>query len=292
MIIVTGATGKLGKDIVERLIERLPAGEVGISVRDPGKAQDLSDRGVRVRKADFGDKNSLRHAFEGATQVLIVSSDSSGETAVTHHRNAIDVAKVVGAGRILYTGHMGSNPDSSFPPMRDHAGTEALLKASGVPVTSLRNGFYASSALQLMGRALETGKLVAPEDGKVSWTAHTDLADAAVIAITDEGSLRGITPPLTGSQSLDLAGIAEIASELTGQTVTRVTVPDEEWRAGLISRGVPESRANLLVGLFAASRKGEFSAVDPTLERLLGRPPMSFRDVLAGRLADGSKTFY
>ena len=176
--------------------------------------------------------------------------------------------------------------------MSDHAGTEALLKTSGVPFTSLRNGFYASSALQLMGRALETGRLVGPKDGKVSWTAHADLADAAVIALTHEGSLTGITPRLTGSQSLDLADIAEIGSELTGQTVTRVTVTDAEWRAGLISRGVPESRADLLVGLFAASRNGEFAVVDPTLERLLGRPPMSFRDVLAGRLADGSKTFF
>jgi NAD(P)H dehydrogenase (quinone) len=265
MIIVTGATGKLGKDIVERLIERLPASEIGISVRDLRKAQDLSDRGVRVSKADFEDRRSLLPAFDGATQVLIVSSDSSGETAVSHHRNATEAAKAVGAGRILYTSHMGSNPDSPFPPMPDHAGTEALLKASGIRFTSLRNGFYASSALQLMGRALETGKLVAPEDGKVSWTAHADLADAAVIALTDEGSLTGITPPLTGSQSLDLADIAEIASELTGQTVTRVTVPDAEWRAGLISHGVPESRADLLVGLFAASRKGEFAVVDPTL---------------------------
>jgi NAD(P)H dehydrogenase (quinone) len=292
MIIVTGATGKLGKDIVERLLKQLPSSEVGISVRDPSKAQDLSDRGVRVRKADFEDKNSLRHAFAGATQVLIVSSDSSGETAVTHHRNAMDAAKAVGAGRILYTSHMGSNPHSPFSPMPDHAATEALLKSSGVPFTSLRNGFYASSALQLVGRALETGKLVAPEDGKVSWTAHADLADAAVIALTDEGSVGGITPPLTGSQSLDLADIAKIASELTGQTVTRVTVPDAEWRAGLISHGVSESVADLLVGLFAASRNGEFSAVDPTLERLLGHPPMSVRDVLAGRLADGSKTFF
>ena len=135
-------------------------------------------------------------------------------------------------------------------------------------------------------------KPVAPEDGKVAWTAHADLADAAVIAVSDERSLRGITPPLTGSQSLDFADIAEIASELTGQTVTRLTVSDAEWRAGLISRGVPEPRADILVGLFAASRKGEFSTVDPTLERLLGRPPMSFRDVLAGRLADGSQTFF
>jgi uncharacterized protein YbjT (DUF2867 family) len=165
--------------------------------------------------------------------------------------------------------------------MRDQAATEAMLQVSGIAFTSLRNGFYAESGLILMGKAPETGKLVAPEDGPVSWTAHADLAEAAVIALTDKGRLEGLTPSLTGPEALDLAAIAAIASELTGRKITRVTVTDKEYRASLISHGVPESRADMLLGLFAASRDGEFAAVDPTLQRLLGRPPMSMRDVLA-----------
>jgi NAD(P)H dehydrogenase (quinone) len=106
------------------------------------------------------------------------------------------------------------------------------------------------------------------------------LADAAVIALTGTGRLEGLTPSLNGSEALDLAAIAAIASELTGRLITRVTVTDKEYRAGLTSHGVPESRADMLLGLFAASRKGEFAAVDPALQRLLGRPPMSMRDVL------------
>jgi NAD(P)H dehydrogenase (quinone) len=176
--------------------------------------------------------------------------------------------------------------------MRDHAATEAMLQASGIAFTSLRNGFYAESGLMLMGRALETGKLVAPEDGPVAWTAHADLADAAVIALIDEGRLEGLTPSLTGPQALDLAAIAAIASELIGRKITRVTESNKEYCAGLISRGVPESRADMLVGLFAASRNGEFAAVDPTLQRLLGRPPMPFRDLLAKGLSEGRKTFF
>jgi NAD(P)H dehydrogenase (quinone) len=99
------------------------------------------------------------------------------------------------------------------------------------------------------------------------------------------------TPALTGSEALDLAAIAAIASELIARPITRVIVNDKEYRAGLISRGAPESRADLLVGLFAASRKGEFASVDPTLEHLLGRPPVSLRDVLAARLSEGLTTF-
>jgi NAD(P)H dehydrogenase (quinone) len=287
-LLITGATGNLGQAVAERLLKRVPAAQLGVSVRNPEKARSLRERGVRVRRGDYEDGASLRHAFEGASQVLIVSSGTTGEPALRQHCTAIEAAREVGARRILYTSHMGSNAESPFPPMADHAATEAMLQTSGVAFTSLRNGFYVASGLQLMGRALETGKLVAPEDGPVSWTAHADLAEAAVIALTDERRLQGKNPALTGSEALDLAAIAAIASELTGRPMTRVTVSDKEYRAGLISRGAPESRADLLVGLFAASRKGEFAGVDPTLEHLLGRPPMSLRDVLAARLSGGT----
>lgn len=110
MIIVTGATGKLGQAITERLLVKRPATRMGLSVRNLEKARALSEWGVRVRQGDFGDVASLRHAFEGAAQVLIVSTDSTGEAAVRHHRNAIEAAKAADAHRILCTSHMGSNP--------------------------------------------------------------------------------------------------------------------------------------------------------------------------------------
>jgi len=285
MIIVTGATGKLGQAIVERLLKKLPSDQVGVSVRDPDKAYALQEQGVRVRKGEFGDRESLRQAFEGASQVLIISSNSAGESAVQHHRNAIEAAKAAGARRILYTSHMGANPASPFAPMRDHAATEEILKTSGIAFTSLRNGFYSESGLMLLGDAFKTGKIIAPEDGPVSWTTHADLAEAAVIALTNDGRLDGLTPPLTASEALDLEAIAQVASKLAGREITRVTVTDEEYRTTMISRGLPEMRADLLVGLFVASRKGEFAAVDSTLESLLGRPPMSMRGLIESRLS-------
>ncbi len=285
MIIVTGATGKLGHSIVERLLERLPVEQIGVSVRGPEKAAAFQERGVRVRQGDYQDPLSLCHAFEDASQVLIVSSNSSGENAVGHHRNAIEAAKAVGARRVLYTSHMGANPTSAFAPMRDHAATEAILESAGIAFTSLHNGFYAGSALMMMGNAVETGQLVAPEDGPVSWTTHADLAEAAVIALTEEERLSGLTPPLTASTALDLAVIAAIASGLTGRPITRITVTDKEYRANLISRGTPEAQADMFMGLFIASRQSEFAAVDPTLEILLSRPPTSMRDFLTTSLS-------
>src|SRR4051794_27311070 len=103
MIIVTGVSGQLGKATLERLLERVPAGQIGVSVRDPEKVPQFQARGVRVRRGDYDDSASLAHAFEGASRVLIVSTAATGETAVRHHRTAIDAAKQAGASRILYT---------------------------------------------------------------------------------------------------------------------------------------------------------------------------------------------
>ncbi len=181
MIIVTGANGKLGRAIVEHLLELVPADQIGVSVQSPEKARDLEQRGVRVRQGDFGDAASLTHAFEGASQVLIVSAPRLGEEALRQHRTAIDMAKAAGAQRILYTSQMAANPASPFAPAPDHAATEVALRESGVAFTSLRNGYYASSAAMLLGNAIQTGEAVTPEDGPVSWTAHADLARAAAI---------------------------------------------------------------------------------------------------------------
>ncbi len=161
MIIVTGATGQLGRAIVESLVERVPASQVGASVRDPAKASALAALGVRVRRGDFDDPASLAHAFEGATQVLIVSSNASayGGDPLAQHRSAIEAARAAGARRIVYTSHMAASSASLFPPMLDHVATEEMLRESGLAWTALRNGFYASSGMMFIGDALKTGAL-------------------------------------------------------------------------------------------------------------------------------------
>jgi uncharacterized protein YbjT (DUF2867 family) len=157
------------------------------------------------------------------------------------------------------------------------------VRESGVAFTSLRNGFYASSALMFLDGVVGTGELAAPEDGPVSWTSHDDLAEAAAVALTED-VLDGPTPALTGAEAIDLAGIAALASEVTGREIRRVVVPDEEYRNRLVARGLPGHVADLLVGMFAASRRGEFSRVDPTLTALVGRPTAALRDIVALRL--------
>ena len=284
MIILTGATGKLGAAIANRLIETHPDLRFGVSTRDPAKAEHLVERGVRVRRGDYDDPASLRHAFEGASQILLVSSNTTQGSPLPQHRNAIKAAQAVGAARIFYTSHMGAHAGSLFPPMRNHAATEAMLRESGLEFTSLRNGFYADSGLQFMGDFAQTGHIVGPRDGPVGWTTHEDLAAIAAVALTQPGAFDGITPPLTASDALDLADLAALAAEITGKNVERVTAEDEPFRAGMIERGAPAKRVEIAMGFYAASRSGEFAATDPTLARLLGRAPISMRDFLAESL--------
>ena len=202
------------------------------------------------------------------------------------HRTAIGAAVAAGAGRILYTSHMGADPTSPFAPMPDHAATETLLRGCGVAFTALRNGFYASTVDLLLGPsgALATGELAVPEDGPVAWTTHGDLAEATAIALT-EGGLDGVSPALTAAEAVDMEGVAALASELSGRPVRRVVVTDADYRAGLVSHGVPEAAADILVGMFRAARRGDFATTDLTLAGLLGRRPASLREALEPGLA-------
>ena len=280
MIIVTGATGKLGSRIVHHLLDRVAVGDVGVSVRDPDRATDLVTRGVRVRRGDFTDPGSLAVAFEGATSVLIVSAGTHGDEAIAQNSAAIDAACEAGAERIFYTSHQGANAESSFGPMRVHAATEKYLAATGTAFTALRHGFYASSVPLLIGEARETGQIVAPADGAVSWTAHADLAEAAAILLTGTVHFDGPTPPLTAPDALDLRDIAGILSRIVGRAIERIVVDDQAWVAGNVERGTPVSQATMMLGLYRAMHNHEFAVTDPTLERLLERAATPLRSIL------------
>ena len=290
MIVVTGATGQLGGLIVRSLLASSSTPQsVGVSVRDPGKAGELTKLGVRVRKGEFGDQSSLLHAFEGASQVLLVSSNGrrEGHDAVAQHATAINAAVQAGVKRIVYTSHMGAHKDSRFPPMADHVETEKLLRSSGIAWTALRNGFYAESAVDLIRDSFESGIVSLPLDGKVSWTAHKDLAEAAAAILLDDGKFEGPTPPLTGVAALDLADLAALYGDISGKSMSRHVVSDESFEESLVRSHVPKSVIPVVMGLYKASRAGEFAAVDPTLAALLKRPPTSMREVLASASKTG-----
>lgn len=281
MIIVTGATGQLGRAIVKKLLARTSADRVAVSVRDPEKAADLADAGVSVRRGDFTDPATLAAAFQDASQVLVISTDTLGDEGVSQARAAIDAACHAGASRVLYTSHQAANPDSRFAPALDHAAVEAHLAQLGRAYTSLRNGYYMTSLQFHIADAAQTGELVAPADGPVSWTARDDLAEAAAAILLEENPFNGPTPPLVSGEMVDLGDVAATLSELSGRTIRRVVVDDEDFVARLVQKGTPPHYARLFLGSFHAARRGEFAATDPTLERLIHRTPITIRDFFA-----------
>ena len=289
MIIVTGATGQLGRQVVQQLVTRVGADRVGVSVRDPDQAGDLAEAGVRVRRGDFSDPSSLAHAFEGAEKVLVVSPAVGGEQAIGYSTAAITAAKEAGAQRILYTSHTGVAADSAFPPMRVHAAVEEVLAGCGVPFTSLRNGFYTSSALQQVRGALETGVLTVPQDAPFAWTAHADLAEVAALALSDDdlagGVLDGTGPALASPELTDIAGVARVASEVTGRPIRHEVLSDEDFRAAKLTQGLPEVAVEMVLGMFVASRRGDFAPAEPVLESVLGRPATPLRTTVEQALA-------
>lgn len=274
MIVVTGANGHLGRLIVERLLQFVPASEVGVSVRNPESAQALADQGVRVRRGDFSDPTSLAHAFEGADRLLIISGDVIGPQRVELHRAAVEAAVAARVGRILYTSTTDASAESPFLAAPDHAATEAIIRESGVPFTFLRNSLYADFLPMFIGAAKETGVLAAPDDKPIAFAARKDLADAAAVLLADPDLDRQVVE-LTGSEAVDMEAVAAILSEKTGKLVQRVTPSDEDYVQALLAHGVPEPVAQLTLSIYQGSRRGVWAQVDPSLEELIGRAPLT-----------------
>lgn len=283
MIVVTGATGALNGATVEHLLKLVPADQIGVSVRDVSKAQHFADRGVRVRRGSYNDPAALLHSFQGAEQVLLVSSNDPTADAAGLHRTAIEAAVTAGTQRILYTSHQGAGLDSPFPPARDHAATEAILADTGIAWTSLRNGFYAHSLDWLLGPWQQTGAIAAPADGPVSWTDRADAAEATAIILAGDRSCNGPVT-LTAPSAVTFDDVAATASHLTGRTIERRVVDDEQWITDRVATGSPEFMARLTLTTFQAARQGRFAGVDPLLTELLGRTPRTVTDLLRDRI--------
>ncbi|RXH55365.1 SDR family oxidoreductase [Granulicella sibirica] len=287
MIVVTGATGGLGSLIVSKLLERVAAEQIGVSVRNPAKAEELAARGVRVRRGDFAEPSTLQGAFAGASQLLLVSSNAaaSGGDSLAQHRDAIAAAKQAGVRRIVYTSQIASSDTSLFEPGLVHAATEKMLSESGLAWTALRNGFYATRAVMESDTAMKSGAIATPEDGKVSWTSHTDLAEAAATILANEGRFDGPTPPLTGGEALDYTDLAAMLTELLGRPILRKVISDSEFENKMAARGLPPQLVKLAGSYYPAARALEFATVDPTLEQLIGRKPETLRSLVAAKLA-------
>lgn len=279
MIIVTGATGALNGATVDHLLEDLPGSAIAVVARDASKATRFAERGVEVRTGDYADPSSLAAAFAGADQLLLVSSSDPRADAVELHRNAIEAAIQADVGRVLYTSHQGAAADTPFGPGRDHAATEQMLEESGLAWTSLRNGFYAHSLAYFLGAWRETGIISVPSDGRVSWTAREDAAEAAARIILSDGGYDGPVT-LTASSAPTFADVAGIAAEVAARQVEFRILGETEWIEDQVASGQEEFMARFMLGMYNAAASAFFAGTTPTLGEILGREPRTVRDLL------------
>jgi len=283
-IVITGATGQLGRLVVEALLDQdVPAGQIVAAGRDLAKVADLAERGVQVRKVDYSDPESLRQAFSGAEKVLLISGSEVGQR-LEQHRNAITAAKDAGVGLIAYTS-IANAGSTGMQLAAEHEATEAALKESGLPFTLLRNGWYLENYTDQLGSYLQHGAVLGSAgEGRVSAASRADYAHAAASVLLLEGQA-GRVYELGGDVPFTLRELAEEVTAAAGQPVTYQDLPVAQYAEVLVSAGLPEGYAAILADSDLGIARGELLVTSGDLSRLIGRPTTSLRDAV--RVARG-----
>jgi NAD(P)H dehydrogenase (quinone) len=284
-LFVTGASGHLGRRVVELLLER-GTGKIVAGTRKPEKLADLAARGVDVRPADFEDTQGLTAALAGVDSMLIISTDAIDRPGrrLAQHRAAVAAAVSAGVKDAVYTSM--PNPETSpvvFAP--DHLGTEQALKASGMSWTILRNCWYADFLIPTLAPAVASGQLIsATGQGGAPYVTREDCAQAAAAALTSSDTSNK-TWNITGPDVVTYADLASLASEVTGRPVTYTPVTPEERTTQLIAAGTPEFIAKLLVSSQVAISQGKMGTPTTAVKELTGRAPLSVREFLSAHRA-------
>lgn len=277
-IVVTGATGHLGRLVVEELLARgVPAADVVAGGREVDRLGDLADRGVRVVPLDYDDAASVEAAIGAGDTVLLVSGSDVGHR-VHQHRTVVDTAARAGSARLVYTSILGGSTANPLAP--DHVATEAMITESGVPFTFLRDGWYTENYVPALHQAAQTGEVVGSVgDGRVASAPRADYAAAAAVVLTEPGH-EGAVYELSGDHAWTHDELAATISELLGRPVTYRDLPPEEHVAVLRQVGLDEGTAGFVVGLDGAIRDGLLGSTSGDLSRLLGRPTTPLLEAL------------
>ncbi|MCS7173963.1 MAG: SDR family oxidoreductase [Armatimonadetes bacterium] len=277
---VTGASGRLGRRVVELLLERVPADRIRALTRHPERLQDLAGRGVTVLPGDFHQPEALARSLEGVARLLLISTDDLRPGArIAQHRNAVQAARRAGVRHVAYTSALDAerNPVSF---MRDHAETEAAIRESGLPFTFLRNNLYAESLLTAAPQAVQTGVLRLPAgDGRVSFVAREDCARIAAAVLTTPGQ-EGRIHEVTGPESYSYADAATVLSELSGRAIRYEPISLEEYARSMQTAGLAPAAAEAFASLYRAIAQGFFDRISPAVREVTGQNPLSLREAL------------
>jgi NAD(P)H dehydrogenase (quinone) len=282
-ILITGATGQLGKAAVKELLQKVPASDISVLVRDLQKAGDLRAAGVNILTGDYNDLASLVAAFKGIDKLYFVSS-SDVANRFAQHENVVKAAVEAGVGHIIYTSAQRKSEDGRSPiaSVADaHWQTDQLIRQSGLTYTILKHGLYTDILPMFMGdQVIEAGTIFLPAgDGKASFASRTDLAAAGAVILTTEGHQNKVYE-FGGPVSYSFHAIAGILSELSGKSIQYVSPSADTYTEQLKSYGVPDEMIQGAASFCVAIAQGEFDFPATDLETILGRRSQSVSEFL------------
>ncbi len=282
MIIVTGATGQLGRLVIANLLKTMPAAQIVAAVRDVAKAADLAAQGVQVRRADYTDPASLDAAFQGATKVLLISSNDLG-ARVAQHRNVIDAAVRAKVALLAYTSVLHADR-STLGLAGEHCETEDAVRASGLAYSLLRNGWYVENYTGTLGGAVAHGALAGGAgEGIIAAAARAEYAEAAAVVLTSAKPVEQIYE-LAGDTRFTLAELAAEVARQTGKPLPFHNLSQPEYQEMLLGLGLPAPLAGLIADSDAQAAKGALDDSSGTLGKLIGHPTISLADAVKAAL--------
>lgn len=282
MIAITGATGQLGHLVLQNLLKTTAASQIVAIVRNPAKAEALSQQGIVVRQADYTDEAAFTAALQGVDKLLLISSSEVGQRT-PQHRNVIHAAKAAGVEFIAYTSllHADKSPLGLHV---EHVETEKMLADSGIPYALLRNGWYTENYLASAPPALEHGVFIgAAGDGKIASATRADYAEAAARVIAEEGHA-GKVYELAGDEAWTLSELAAALSKQSGKNVVYQNLSEADFAAALKSVGLPAGLADMLADSDVGAAKGGLFDDSRTLSALIGRPTTPLAESIKGIL--------
>ncbi|MGV8093657.1 MAG: SDR family oxidoreductase [Mangrovibacterium sp.] len=282
-IMITGATGHLGSQVLQLLVQRAGNESLSAIARDPSKLASFKSQGVNVIQADYDDKGSLLKAFSGIDILYFVSGNDIHKRR-EQHENVVNAAKEAGVKHVVYTSFQRKTETGNSPiePVAAvHLQTEKWLRESGLIYTILKHALYTEYIPVFIGQdVIGKGIIYQPAgDGKVSFATRSDMAEAATVILTTEGH-ENKTYEIAGVKSYSYGDIAKILSDLSGKQITYISPIAQEFRKNLSDAGVPAAVIEVAAMFSEGIRQGEFDFPDPALQKLIGREPQSVEDYL------------
>jgi len=279
-IAVTGASGKLGRLVIEELKERTTSNNIVALVRNLQKVADL---GVEAREFDYDQAAQQSAALKGVDKLLLISGNEIGKR-LPQHINVIEAAKTAGVKTIVYTSLLKAD-SSTLGLAGEHIGTEEVLKKSGIPHVILRNGWYTENYTESLQPVIGLGTLYGSAgDGKISSATRGDYAAAAATVLNSEDQ-EGKVYELAGDEAFTMRDYAAEISRQTGKDIPYVNLPENDYAQALVKSGLPEGLAQFLASSHVSTEKGDLFDDGHQLSKLIGRPSTPLSKAVSDALA-------